>query len=226
MPTDQGNGSQGQEPGAASPQNGQEPTAQQDQQQGQQGAGQQPQEGQQGHPQQFDPTTIQDPALRAVVEKIVRDAAEARQEAARYRTERTTLQEQVQQFQRQNETEQERVQREADERQQRLEALEAENRTLKVSGVVTAAASAAKAFDPETVLTLVQDRVELDDKGKPTNVDDLINQLKQDKPWMFQRTPNGADAGAGQGGGQGTGDGAPAGGINDLIRGSGRVRTR
>lgn len=224
--SDQANSGQGQAPAAGSPGQGQAPAGQQDQQQQQAAPGQAPEGGQQQQGTgQFDLSTIQDPALRAYLEKMAGETERARQEAARYRTERATLQEQVQQFQRQNETDQERQQREAAEAQQRLERLESENRDLKVGAAFRDAASAAKAFSPTAVWDLVKARgiqVEVDDQGKPTNTAAILAGLQQSDPYLFPRTPQGADGG-GAGGGQAPG---ATGGINDLIRGRGRTVAR
>lgn len=179
-----------------------------------QGQGQEPPQGTQGQHQAaegFDFTTIQDPGLRAYLEKVDKDAKEARQEAARYRTERNALQQQAEAAQRQNETDAQRQEREAAERQERLEALEAENRTLKVGTAIQKAATDAKAFNPALIASMLDAKVTLDDQGNPTNLPDLLKDLRQSDPYLFKR--------ADQNGGEG-GDAAPAAGsMNDLIRG-------
>lgn len=199
--------SQGQEPGQSGTPEGQESGG---------GAGQGQEPGQQGNqqgPEGVDLSTIQDPAVKAYLEKIQKDAEEARREAARYRTERNTFQQQAQEYQRQNETDQERQQREAQEAKERLEQLERENRDLKVGTALQQAAEKAKAFNPATVAGLLNARVQLDDKGTPTNLQDLLTELRQSDPYLFRRTN--ADAGEGN---EGEGN-APAGGMNDFIRG-------
>lgn len=213
----QTNGGNGQAPAAGGPQTGQAPAAQDGQQgaQGQHGTEGQAPEGQQA--QQFDPSTIQDPALRAWAEQQTAELARARQEAARFRTERGTLATQVQQFQRQSETAEQAAAREVQERQERLDALERENRTLKVSQAV--ATAAADAHNPALVASMIGPQVTLDDAGKPTNVGDLIKALKASDPYLFRLTPGGADAGAGRGAGSSPGGGVT---INDLIRSGGR----
>jgi hypothetical protein len=215
-----GDGSTGQASGTGTTGEGQAPT-------GQQGQGQEPGQGNgtpQGQPteqqqqtgdQTPDLSTITDPVLRSWVEAQAKAAREARQEAARYRTERNTLHEQVQQFQRQNETDEQRRTREAQETAQRLQALEVENRTLKVAPKFQKAAEAAKVLDPAAMLTLVGglDAITLDDQGNPTNLDALLNDARQKYPYLFSRTS--ADAHDGTGDGQ-----SPAGsGVNALIRG-------
>lgn len=197
----------GQEPGQQAPAGqGQEPPANGTQ-------GQEPQGGQQGTEDgQPDLSSVTDPALRAYLEKVAKDAREAREEAARYRTERNTFRDQVTQFQRQNESDQERQAREAQERQERLDRLERENRDLKVNGAVKAAAEKAKAFNPDTVVGLIATRVELDDNGQPKNLDDLLKGLRDSDPYLFKRERT---ADAGQGNGEGA---APGTDMNDRIR--------
>lgn len=212
--SEQGNGTQGQAPGTTTQQDGQAPPAQQGQQ-GQQADGQAPNTQAPGT-SQFDPSTIQDPAVRAYLESRDRELAEARREAARYRTDARTAQEQAQQYRSQTETAEQAAAREAQERQERLNALEKENRDLKVDGVVSRAAATARAHDPSVVRALIDQQITLDEQGQPTNVDALIQALKVDKPFLFQRDPAGADAGAGAGTGA-----TPAGAtsINDWLRG-------
>ena len=191
-------GTTGQESGAG---------AGQGQESGQQGQNQQQGTGQQGQGQasQFDLSTIQDPALRSYLETIQKDLSETRQEAARYRTERNTLQQA-------QETEAERIQREAAERDERLRTLEEENRALKVNGLVETAAKEAKAHNPATVVRMLASQVELGEDGKPKNLTDLLTALRQSDPYLFKRQNN--NAGDGQGDDDtGTSD------MNSLIRG-------
>lgn len=213
MSTNANEGTQGQEPGAA---NGTQGAGQEPPQGGTQGQesgnqGNQSQQGQQDA-QGVSLDAIQDPAVRAYLEKVQKDAEDARREAARYRTERNTFQQQVQTFQRQNETDQERQQREAQEAQERLERLEQENRALKVGSAIRSAATDAKAFNPDLIASMLDARVTLDDQGNPTNLQDLLKELRQSDPYLFKRVD--------QGGGEGTGqEQAPAGSMNDFIRG-------
>jgi hypothetical protein len=97
-------------------------------------------------------------------------------------------------------------------------ALESENRTLKLGGQWTQAATEAKALDAAALLSLMggPDKIEMDDEGKATNLDALLASAKQQYPWAFSRTA-GADGAAGGGAG---GDAGPrAGSMNDFIRG-------
>lgn len=192
-----GNGQNGGQPGQAPGQNG-----------GQQG---QQQQGNQGTP---DLSGITDPNLRAWVEAQARETREAREEAARYRTERNGFQQQIQQFQRQNETAEQQAQREQAEREAETQRLRDENRSLRVGQAFATAATAAHALDPGALLNLIGGpaKVELDDQGKPTNVDALITQARETYPWAFSRTSADAGGGAGQ-------QTLSSGGMNDFIRG-------
>jgi len=200
----------GQEPTGTSTGTGQEPTGQQS------GAGQesgQQQQGQQGPPagpHGFDLSTIQDPALRAYLESQQRDTAEARQEAARYRTELRTAQAAEQTRARASETADQTAQREQTERNAEVDSLRTENRDLKVGGVVRSAATTAKAFNPETVWQMIRDKVQVDDKGAAINVEALMAGLKRTDAYLFQRGRATADAG-------GAGSG-PVLSMNDRIR--------
>lgn len=202
-------GTQGQEPGTQQGQEGsqgQEPGTQQTQ-------GQEPGSQQQdtGTDQAPDFSSIQDPAVRAHLERLDKDAREARAEAARYRTERNTARQQATEAQRANETAEQTAQREAQEAQERTERLERENRDLKIGGALRDAATAAKAHNPQRVVDLLTAKVELDDEGKPTNVQDLLKDLRKSDPYLFKR--------AQQDGGEGNdGDAAPSGDMNSVIR--------
>lgn len=203
-PGNQQGGSQGQESGSQSQGQGQESGQQQTQQQSQSSSDQQ---------QGFDFATIQDPALRAWAEKVDKDAREAREQAARYRTERNQYETKVQEFQRAQESDQERLAREQQEREERLQALERENRDLKVNTKVETAAKAARAHNPATVVRMLAGQVELDEKGEPKNLQDLLTSLKETDPYLFKRQNQNA------GDGQGDGEEATVSDMNSLIRG-------
>lgn len=207
-------GNQGQESGTATQGTGQESTQGGTGSQGQE-SGTQQQSGQQDG--QFDFSTIQDPAMRAWAEKVDKDAREAREQAARYRNERNTAVQQAQTLQQQNETDAERQQREAQERQERLETLEKENRALKVGSAIRTAAEGAKAFNPALIASMLDARVTLDNEGNPSNLQDLLRDLRQSDPYLFKR----ADANGGDGAGQ---EGEPTRNMNDVIRSAARAR--
>jgi hypothetical protein len=173
----QGQGNQGQESGSEEGGQGQESAA--------------------GGTSQFDISTVQDPTVRAYLEQVQRDATEARNQAARYRTERNGLQTQVEEFTRANETAVQRQEREAAERQAETDRLRQENRDLKVGAVVRAKATTARAFNPDTVYRMIADRIQTGEDGQPANVDDLMRDLRKSDPYLFRRE-GGADAGQGR----------------------------
>jgi hypothetical protein len=203
-PTNGGAGGQGQDPTAGT-QQGQDPTAGQ-------GAG--------NGPAALDLNAITDPTVRAAVEAQQAELKRARDDAARYRTERNTHQQTLADLQRQSETAEQAATREAAEaaaartaEAERLATLERENRDLKVGFAVTKAATDARAYNPDLVSQMVRDKVTLDDKGQPTNVQEVLTALKTSDPYLFRKARN--DAGAGSG----DGEAPPAGNMNDVIRG-------
>jgi hypothetical protein len=220
--TDTGTAGTGQEPGQQGQQTGQEPAAtDQSQGQQQQGTGQEPGQQQQGSQDGLpDLTGITDPTLRAWVVQQAKDAKDARQEAARFRTDLRSAQDQVTQYQRQNETAEQRAEREAQEHQAEVQRLTNENRNLKLGSQWTVAATQAKALDGQALLSLIggPDKIEMDDAGKATNLEALLAQAKETYPWAFSRTA-GADGHEGAGAG---GAGPVQGSMNDFIRGNRR----
>lgn len=193
----------GQEPNSDANQ-GQEPE-QHDANQGQEPGGNADQEN-------FDPEAIEDPAVKAYVQALQAKASKAGKEAARYRTERNGLQEEVTKHQRAGESAEEQAERERQERDQAVKQLQDENRDLKVGATVRDEAAKAKAHNPARVWSLIQDQVEVDDDGKPANVSDLLADLKRTDPYLFRRTEG--DAGAGSDRDQST----PPADMNDAIR--------
>lgn len=185
---------EGQEPTGTGTGTGQEPTG------AGAGAGQEPgnQNGGTGNgtPGQIDVDAIADPAVKAFVIAQQKAAKEAREDAAKHRTRATALEAQKTEFERLSESAEQTAQREAAEREAERQKLLDENRNLKVGAVLRSAAETAKAYDPDTVLTLIGSKVTLDEQGAPTNVADLMAELKADKPFLFKR--NGANAGEGE----------------------------
>lgn len=75
------------------------------------------------------------------------------------------------------------------------------------------AASAANAFDPEAIVALAMPRVTFND-GKPTNVAEVIGQLREANPKRFAAVAGSGDGGKGSGGAGGDANAA----INAAIR--------
>lgn len=166
---------------------------------GQAPAGENDQQGQEpatndGQP---DLSKIEDPNLRAWVEAQAKAATDARREAAKYRTERNTLQ-QAQETARLASLPQEQQAQEAQAlRDAENGRLKAELADFRVATPVREAAVAAKAYNPEIILAMIKDKVETDDAGLPTNVGALLADLRKTDGYLFRRTAT-ADAGAGK----------------------------
>ena len=153
-----------------------------------------------------------DPAVKAYLAKVFADAEATRREAAANRTKATAAEQAAEEARRAAETDAERIERETRERDERLAALEQENRTLRVGAALQADATKAGAHNPERVASILDAQVELGEDGKPANIAELLAELKRTDPYLFKR--DSADAAAG--GGQGA---APAVvGVNDAIR--------
>lgn len=200
----QGQGGQGQESTANGGQGQESGATGQSQGQGQQ--------GDQGD--EFDLSKVQDPAVKSYLEKVQRDAKEAREEAARYRTERNDLKTKVTEHERANETEVQRRERETKERDEETERLRQEVKSLRVGTVVKDAATKARAFNPDVVLRMIAGSIETGEDGKPTNVDALLKDLKKSDPYLFRREGSND---AGHGNENGDEGGTPL-NMNDQLR--------
>jgi len=220
----QGNGSQGQEPGTGPQGQGQEPASQQ----GQQNASQQGQEpgGDQGGAGngQADISKMSPEELATYAAKLQKDAQEARQEAAKYRTSHQEAQNKLTEAERAKMSEQEKVQADLEAAQGQLSTLQEENTGLKAQvedltkGVsLREALAQAGAINPQTAYKVgTWSDVKLKDDGTvdPDTFKAAVNKLRETDPYLFRRGAS-ADAGAG------VGNGSPEGGssINDFVRG-------
>ncbi|MET0646388.1 MAG: hypothetical protein ABW208_07180 [Pyrinomonadaceae bacterium] len=101
----------------------------------------------------------------------------------------------------------ERERRRADEAETRLRERDARD-------LLEAGAKEAGASNPTKVYRLIKDELEFDDKGKPTNLKEVVAKAKRDFPDEFgvKRPPGSADGAAGRSSGT-------ARTMNDLIRG-------
>lgn len=207
------NSGQGQELAASSPQQGQVSAVQQGQTDPPGGGtgGQEPPVLNAGAAP--DLSAITDPGLRAFVEAQVRDAAETRREAARYRTERNALQEQVAATQRAGETAEQAAARQAEEDRAERDTLRDENRTLKTGAAIAQALTDARPINPVTVSALLQSQLTYAADGTPSNLDAALASLRQSDPYLFRRTNAGGGAATAA-----EGDPAPSQGVNEFIR--------
>ena len=81
-------------------------------------------------------------------------------------------------------------------------AQNAEQRLREATGrtAVLDAASKAIATNLNAVYAMVRDDLEFDDEGEPTNVDDVLAQLKTDEPDLFKHSKGRGDGGSGNDG--------------------------
>lgn len=145
-----------------------------------------------------DLSAITDATLRGYVEQQIKDAAEARREAAKYRTERNGLQQKVQEFQQKDMSEAERLQAERDAAVARADALEAAARQQALQAAVTTEAAALGFHSPTLALRLLDESEVLDGEGKPANVRSALQKVLKDNPYLAKRAST-ADAGEGRG---------------------------
>lgn len=197
---------QGQEPGQQQQGTGQEPGD--GQQQGGTGQGSGGQQGQQGPDLSSLPEDV-----RTYLEKQQRDAAEARREAAKYRTDLRTAQGEVEKFRQATMTDEQRRQAEADALRKENETLKEQARTAGLQAAVTEQATALRFHSPRAALAMLdRSQIEYDDNGKPTNLRALLEKVAADEPYLVRRQGPG-------GGGEGRSRQAGASrGMNDLIR--------
>lgn len=216
--TDQGNGT-GQEPGTGTGGQGQEPASQQGQQgSGNQGTGQEPgnQGGGQGGSGQADISNMKPEELATYAAKLQKDAQEARQEAARYRTEHQAAQAKLTEAERAQMTEQQRIQTDLETTQQENQTLKAQVEDLTKGAAIREVLRLSGALNPGTAFKVGDwSGVKIGEDGTvdETSAKAALAKLKQSDPYLFGRTAS-ADAGAG-------GGGAPEAGssVNDFIRG-------
>lgn len=123
------------------------------------------------------------------------EAKKLRSESASLRKRLKEAEAAVQKFEMQNQTE-------AEKREAALAAAEerastAESRYRKAVGRAAVAEEASKsgAISPKAIHALIQDAIEFDDEGSPTNVAALVEKLRTEEPALF-RTPS-ADGGKG-----------------------------
>lgn len=215
---EQGNGSQGQEPGTQTQGQGQEPASQQGQQ-GQQSQGQEP--GQQSGP--ADISKMSPEELSSYAAKLQKDAEEARREAANYRTQYQSAQTKITEAERAKMSELEKAQADLQEtqtglqeRDTRIQELEGKLEDLTKGAAIRDVLTQAGALNAATAYKVgAWTDVKLKEDGTldAESARAAIQALRQSDPYLFRR---GASADAGAGGG-----GAPEGGssINDFVRG-------
>lgn len=79
--------------------------------------------------------------------------------------------------------------------EERASALEQQLRAVNARQVVQTAAGKANALDPAAIARMALDDLDFDDDGEPTNVREVLAQLRQDHPRLFQAAPGDAEGG-------------------------------
>lgn len=222
--TDQGNGNQGQEPGAGTQGQGQEPGQQQEPgqepgQQGQQGNGQQQSGQEPGSESPPDFASMSEADLRSYAAKLHGQAGEARREAANYRTRATAAEQKVTEAERAQMSEQERITSDLTTAQSRVAELEGQVTDLTRGAALRQALSEVGALNPATAFKVgAWDNVKVE--GDVVDLESFKKAeaaLRKSDPYLFRR---GASADAGEGRSGGTPETGAS--INDAIRGVGR----
>ncbi len=126
------------------------------------------------------------------IEALKRETAEARREAAKYRTERNSFEAELKKRQEAEMTEAERFKTQAEEATGKLTAME--KRIVKSEARL--AAQKAGIVDPDLAYLAIADGIEMKE-GEPVNLEALIGDLVKTKPYLIGSTvPSGAGAGA------------------------------
>lgn len=110
----------------------------------------------------------------------------------------TNLQGKVSEFENANKSDLEKAQQRADAAEKRASELEAKVKAAEIRGAVADAARSSGAIYPDDVYALIQDKIEIGAEGSPSNVQDLIKDLRTSRPALFGRPSNG-DGASGKG---------------------------
>lgn len=119
----------------------------------------------------------------ARIATLERELAEARREAARHRTENQRL----------TQAQQAAVRSEADriaDLEKRLAEADSREREASVTSAITAAATRLGFRNPELAAPLVRAQVQLDDDGRPKNLDTLLKNVLQRDPYLARAAPD------------------------------------
>lgn len=145
---------------------------------------------------------------------LARELADARREAAKYRTENQRLAGAAKKAEEALLPEQERLQRRVTELEAATAAHERERADWQTRDAVGRAALRLGFRDPVDAFALLdREQLDLDDKGKPKNVDRLLTELLNAKPYLGGTA---RPQGSADGGSRGA---APAGNsMNDVLR--------
>lgn len=138
-------------------------------------------EGQASNPETTNSDTTQ-PQTGMTVEQLTEELKRVRSEAASHRTKLRTFEEAQKKAEEASLSEVEKLKRQVADSttansnlQQQLRTLQAEREIGKIQGVV----------DAETVMALVSSKIEWGEDGNPTNINNLVSELRKTKPFLF-----------------------------------------
>lgn len=131
------------------------------------------------------------------LETIQAELAEARREAAKYRTERNALEAEVKKRQDAELSETERLKKQFEETHTRASALEQQLRQERVNLLIEREARRLNIVDSEAAALFLSGKVEFDEAGQPKDVAALLEGLVKQKPWLVSGQQAAAAPGAG-----------------------------
>jgi hypothetical protein len=90
-------------------------------------------------------------------------------------------------------TSEEKLQEQLADRERELEQLRSSHRQALVSSAIAQSASKLGVVDTDAAIKLIdQDALEFDDSGNPKNIEQLVQGLVQDKPYLAPKSPAGS----------------------------------
>ena len=155
-------------------------------------AGQAP-AGQQTAQQQAAATTDQASGSGPSLATIQAELAEARKEAAKYRTEKNAAETELNKRKEAELSDLEKANKRAKDSEDAVSQAAQELRQERALRQIEAAARKLNIVDEETAALLIKDKIEYDNDGKPTNVPKLLEELVKAKPFLVAQA-NGAGA--------------------------------
>jgi hypothetical protein len=130
-------------------------------------------------------------------EQIQAELAEARREAAKYRTERNSFEAELKKRQDAELSETERLKKQFEETTTRASALESQLRQERLNLLIEREARRLNIVDSEAASLFLAGKVEFDDQGQPKDVGTLLEGLVKQKPWLVASATAAAAPGAG-----------------------------
>lgn len=140
--------------------------------------------------------------LRALLEKERKDRQDANKEAQTHRAKLREYEKAEEERQKASLSEQERTRVELDEARKALEELQAVQRDTALRAAVAITAQKHNVVDAEAAYKLLdQSKLKFDERGAPTNADEVVAELVKERPWLIQAVgASVANIGKGDGG--------------------------